>query len=474
MMNFLKLLSNQAINNSQRIAYKIENDCITYGELWKRASEISKKLSLQSSDPVIIYGHKSVNMIVSIISCIMAKRTYIPIETGTPEIRIKKIIKLSSAKLLIKNAPIDIDDIECTTLDSIANNHEHSDEQIVNQNKIAYIIFTSGSTGEPKGVPTSYDNLDNFISWISSIEEMKMLTKAKVLNQASFCFDLSVADIFFSFANGHTLIGLSKQAQKNYTDIFNVIKREKINFIVMTPSFGKLLMLDHDFNSENYKELQCMYFCGEPLEPMMAKKLKKRFPDSDIINAYGPTEATSAVSAIAVTEDMLDKDYLPVGNINTSACEIKIENGEIILKGKSVFGGYLGNVSGGYFTENEVNCYKTGDCGYIKDDMLFCRGRKDNQVKYMGYRIELGDIESNLLKIDGVSQATVIAKYKSDCKTVKMIKAFIVVENNKEVSIIKSELSKLVPEYMIPKIITILDEMPLNEHGKIDRKSLEA
>ena len=104
--------------------------------------------------------------------------------------------------------------------------------------------------------------------------------------------------------------------------------------------------------------------------------------------------------------------------------------GEIVLKGKSVSPGYLGSLAGGFFSENGLQCYRTGDLGYICDGILFCTGRKDSQVKYNGYRIELMDIENNIISIPGVQECAVIAKY-TESNTVKTIKAFVTAETKK-------------------------------------------
>ena len=472
MMKLLQQILNVAKKFPKRKAYIINDEYITYEKLVQRAYGLSLNLKIQGNGAVIIFGHKSVDMIVSIIACLMAKRAYIPMESFTPVDRIKKIINLSNAQLVIANESISLDNIECLDINGLSRKYSLEKERI-NDNNIAYIIFTSGSTGEPKGVPISYDNLDNFINWISNIDVLKDERELNVLNQASFSFDLSVADIYFSLNNGHTLVGLDKSTQQDYNKIFEIIKNHKINFAVMTPSFIKMLMLNGDFISENYPCLKCIYFCGEPLEVSTVKKLKNRFPNINVINAYGPTEATSAVSSVTVDDNMLERENLPVGEMGKSACRICIEDDEIVLKGKSVFGGYLGEVVGGYFESDGEDCYKTGDLGYIENNFLYCRGRKDNQIKYMGYRIELGDIESNLQKIDGVDNAVVVAKYKGNTKIVKTIKAYISSDDNLDIFYVKNELSKLVPSYMIPKSIIKINEIPLTKNGKVDRRRLE-
>ena len=306
-----------AKKNKEKIVYKIENDEITYGELLKRAEELAKSLENQGISPVIIYGHKQINMLVSIVACLIAKRAYIPVDTYMPKERICEIIKLSNANLIIKNEEIEINTIECLSIEEINKKYNSITKKNENKNEIAYIIFTSGSTGAPKGVPISYSNLENFIRWISNLDGLKENENITVLNQANFSFDLSVADIYYTLFNGHTLVGLKNT--DNYEKILEIIKNKNINLMVVTPTFIKLLLLDNSFNSKNLPSLKCIYFCGETLEVQTVKKIRERFENIKIINAYGPTEATSAVSAVIVDDKMLEKEYLPVRNIKYSS-----------------------------------------------------------------------------------------------------------------------------------------------------------
>jgi len=457
--------------NSDKIAYIINNEKITYNELLKKSLSISNLLKKQGNAPIIIYGHKSVDMVISIISCLLAKRTYIPVDIHTPISRMQKIIDMTNASLIIKNEEIDITfDIENIALNEL-NKYENHQEKLI-ENEIAYMIFTSGSTGEPKGVPISYSNLNNFISWISNFNVLSNYSNIVVMNQASFSFDLSVADFYYSLINGHTLVALDKDSQNDYNKIFQVIKKNKVNLIVATPTFMKLCIINPFFNKTNFPFINCTYLCGERLEKELVEKMLNSFPNLNIINAYGPTEATSAISAILIDKNMLLKEeILPVGVVDDLATELTIHDDEIILKGNSVFSGYLNNHIGGYYKEDGKNCYKTGDIGYIKDKKIYCCGRKDRQIKYKGYRIELDEIETSMYSIDGIKECAVIAKYDNN-KAVKLIKAFVVLDDKKDVDYVKLQLKELIPEYMIPKIIKKIEKMPINKNGKIDRKLL--
>ncbi len=450
-----------------KIAYKVKENSITYNELWNQANGYAQLLKKQGTSPVIIYGNKNVDIVVSILACIIADRPYVPVGLCTPLYRVQQIIDITNSSLILSENKLSLNNADCIDLEGLKKYENVPIKE--NKNDIVYIIFTSGSTGIPKGVAISKTNLNNFINWISNLKPLCDYKDIRVLNQASFSFDLSVADLYYSLCNGHTLIALDNDIQEEYNEIFSIMA--EIDVAVMTPTFMKLCLLNHDFNSKKYPDFRCVYFCGERLEVKTVKKLYDAFPNLKVMNAYGPTEATSAVSAILITKEMANTlQLLPVGEAENFATDIEIIDDEIVLKGESVFGGYLSNDSGGYYKENDVNCFRTNDIGYIENGKLYCKGRKDTQIKYKGYRIELSDIENNINLIDGVKDCIVVAK--GDDSIVKTIKAFVVADNIRDVNDIKLEIKKYIPAYMVPKTIQIIDKLPINQNGKIDRKRL--
>ena len=459
----LEMIDLNILNNySNRLAYIYQDKSITYQELMDKSSEICKYLKRQGTSPVIIYGHKSIDMIILMFACLKAKRPYVPVDIFTPQKRMESIINMTQATLCVTTEKLPFSlSIECRDI-----NHLNDLEPALEKepSEVAYIIFTSGSTGIPKGVPILRSNLKNFIDWISNITPLKDYKEnMKVLNQASFSFDLSVADIYYSLFNGHTLVAIDKKMQDDFNSMFEVIQKEQVNIIVGTPTFIKYCMLSEEFHQKNYPFLKCIYCCGEVLDVSLVKKIWTKFPDIEIINAYGPTEATSAISAIKITKEMLD-NTLPVGDMNNSATNIEVIDNEIVLSGPSVFQGYLN-------TEEKVTLYHTGDIGEIKDGKLYCYGRKDYQVKYNGYRLELKEIENVIKQIFPDADVCTVAK-KNNLGQVKFIQAFIVMKNISEEDV-KEQLKKYLPSYMIPKKIIFLEQLPVNEHGKIDRGALE-
>lgn len=463
---FQKELRKKLSSYGDEYFYIINDEVITYKDLYERALSLSLYLQ-NDSCPVFVYGHKSIEMIVSIVGCILAGRCYVPVDIFTPIDRINKIVELSKSTLFINNSFKNID-LDIEVISNI--NNLPSREKCVNDNEYCYMIFTSGSTGMPKGVPISYRNLYNFIEWISNIEGFEF-ENCNVLNQASFSFDLSVTDFYYALFNGHTLVGSEKSLQDDLGLFLDYVNDNKIDIMVITPTFMKYLLLDKGFGEENYPALKSIYFCGEVLDVDLVKKIYDRFPNIKVINAYGPTEATSAVSSIVVTKDMLNFERLPVGEISKCNNDIVICDKEIVIKGKSVFSGYLGDIVGGHFLEGDIDCYKTGDLGIIENDYLYCLGRNDNQIKLNGYRIELEEIEKVINSIIGVNNCCVVAK-KDKTGKVKYLKAYVC--GDVLLDKINSILSSKVPSYMVPKFIEIVSSLPVNNNGKLDRKKIES
>ncbi|MBQ8192728.1 MAG: AMP-binding protein [Bacilli bacterium] len=459
-------------NGDNNLFYKLDNEEITYRESYNRVLRLSNNLKKQGNSPIIIYGDKSVNTVIAILSCVVSKRCYIPIYKCTPIHRIKDIIKKTNTSLIISEDKLEVSDIEVLSVGQINNKYKDINTYYENDNKYAYVMFTSGSTGTAKGVPISYDNLNNFINWITNLEEFSDCNDINVLSQASFSFDLSVMDLYFSIYKNNSIIGITSENKSNLSIMYDVIKKNNINFLILTPTLVKLLLVDNYFNSSNFDSIEYMFFCGECLEVETVRKIREKFKNVIIINAYGPTEATCCVTLLEIEDYMLKEEYLPVGKLSNNAVDISIDNNEIVLKGKSVFDGYLDINSDNCYKEFDVSCYKTGDVGVIDGEYLYCKGRIDNQIKYMGYRIELGDIENNLLKIDGVKDAVVICKYKEKTNIVKLIKAFVTTTKKINVEYIREKLFELIPSYMIPKVIEIIDNIPVNDNGKYDRKRL--
>lgn len=243
----------------------------------------------------------------------------------------------------------------------------------------------------------------------------------RFLNQAPFSFDLSVMDVYTCIACGGTLYTLEKEVQSDYRRMFDIMKGSGIKVWVSPPSFADICLADKAFSQELLPNLLTFLFCGETLTNKTALQLLERFPKASVINTYGPTESTVALTNIKVDKGMAETvSPLPVG---------KVKQGSFI---------------------------EIWDAGYLKDGLLYYNGRIDLQIKLHGYRIELEDIEQNILKIKDVEQAVVTPNHKDgkvSSLTAHLVYRGDISDNRAAAKRLKEQIKDYLPDYMVPKKI---------------------
>lgn len=501
-MNLIDIIDQYGIDTTN-IAHIYRDSFLTYKDLKEKSDALACFLIEKYKDdktPIVVLGHKQHLMLVCFLACVKSGHSYIPIDSSLPVERIKDIINDSKSKLIfsVENLSTAFNDIEILNEENINNyiskyNYKKpSKDYMVQKDDVYYIIYTSGSTGKPKGVQITLGNLESFVKWSKDLCSLN--NKAIFMNQAPFSFDLSVMDLYTSLYTGSALFSIDKMMIKNFRELFSYLKKSNINIWVSTPSFAEMCLADTSFNKELIPGLSLMLFCGETLTNSCVEKLSERFPDIKIINTYGPTECTVAVTAIEVTRELNNTvSPLPVGKVKGD-CEILIVDeeknavqnegkGEIVIVGESVSPGYYNNkmMTDKSFFKVNVNgemkrAYRTGDAGYLKNGMLYYCGRIDFQVKLNGYRIEIEDIENNLRKIDFINNGVVIPVFKEN--KIQYLAAAVTLNKKTEeknlafIMKIKKELGEYIPEYMIPRKIVIKDSLPTTSNGKINRRLL--
>lgn len=489
--------------DTDRVALVCDEESMTYKELDMISEAVAGfilKEFKEDRTPIVLYGNKENFMMVVMMAALKAGRAYVPIDISYPKERVEAIISEVHPKVLFDfsdgNEFNGVKVLKKADIETI--NKEYKDYIVdrkiwVKDDENAYILFTSGSTGKPKGVQISSNNLDNFVHWIA--EYLKLDESQEVfMNQAAYSFDLSVTSIYPGLCYGKTLHGFSNRTLSNLKNMFENIRKSNINLWVSTPSFAGMCVVEDGFNSEILQNLKAMVFVGEVLPKTLCEELLNRFPNTRIVNGYGPTEATVAVSINDMDKSILSKEgSLPIGYpmktsvvkiCDENSCQVKDgEKGEIIIVGPSVSKGYFNNEektkeSFFYDDYNGTKCraYKTGDLGYYDNGNLYYCGRKDFQIKLNGYRIEIEDIENNLIKVPNVKNAAVVPINKDD--KIAYLTAFVELKEDNGLSglkngiEIKKKLGTLIPSYMVPRNIKIVKMFPTNINGKIDRKKL--
>lgn len=448
------------------------------------------KLGLPRGHPVLIRGHKEADMVVSMVACMMLDHPYIPLDLVVPEDRVRRILAITGAQLVIDCSEVpltyEVSMIAPGARDVLAKADPTKGIPYRPEDPIRYIIFTSGSTGEPKGVRITREAVGAFLRWMSS--DFGFGARDVFINQAPFSFDLSVYELFTSLHIGGTLLLNDADTAKDSQRFLDRLTRYGGSVWVSTPTFAYLYLTEPAFTGEQVASVHSFLFCGEALPKMTAQRLLDRFPASRVLNTYGPTEATVATSLIDVTREALRKyPDMPVGypkrectlrcTTPGSADATKEAPGEIEIIGPHVSIGYLNNdaLNAEKFIEVEgQRAFRTGDYGWFQDGILFFNGRRDEQVKLNGFRIELGDITAQMLTVPGVADAIAVPLKAEE--TVKRIIGFVRPVPGTDAALlrplIEDRLRKELPAYMVPADISFVDAFPVNSSHKTDRKAL--
>lgn len=471
---------------SEKFAVIGENISLSWNEFKTAVEYVSDFLTsdteLIRELPVIIYGHKNAEMVVAIYACMHARIPYIPIDEVYPRNRLERIAEISGAQRIINCSGKERVDVNGVT--EIVYSH---DEPLMIEKKdfvpnpvkflsvtdpLVYIIFTSGSTGEPKGVQISNEAILSFTRWMTS--DFGFTSNDVFANIAVFSFDLSVFELMTFGALGSTLLLNGKNTLEKPDEFLLRLANYKASVWVSTPSF--CLMYARETFAEIEKNIAVFLFCGEVLPHALAASLKQLYPNSKVINTYGPTEATVATSLVEIDADILDKyPLLPVG-FPKRECEITIEENEIVIHGPHVSLGYLNRPDLNevkFGLRDNTRFFKTGDLGYLEDGMLFCRGRNDDQIKLRGFRIELNEITAKIDALSFIEKSATIALKRNE--EVKKIVALVTLKDEVDFDVkaaVFQSLKASLPEYMIPSDIKVIDEIPLNQNGKADRNQL--
>ena len=490
---FLEQFSQQVKQKGDDIALVFAQENLTYAELDKRSNQLAHYLLGQGVDADSIIGLKierSIDMVVGLFGILKSGAAYLPLEIGYPESRLNSMLEDSDAHLVLTESHI--------TQQSLTSFSEAPIglPQILPEQR-AYLIYTSGSTGIPKGVMISHENMKNFIT---AMKGMLQSEQKNWLAVTGISFDISVLEIFGTLVNGYKVVIAPDQkldkAQLAKGDveepeitesIADLIERHSISHLQCTPSFA-LMNLTEQAKAEQLSSLTKLFIGGEALPVALVEKLKAK-SDAQIINMYGPTEATVWSTSYPV---LANDSKISIGKpLSGYQCFVLGMNktqqpvgcpGELFIAGKALSQGYFNRseLTEEKFIENTVSgnglMYATGDrvC-WNRNGQLEFLGRVDSQVKLRGFRIEPGEIEHHLNQFSGVNASAVVLREinPGDQRLVAYIESTAPVNDIDELSVkLEDFLSETLPNHMVPGIFVLLDQLPKTLNGKINRKLL--
>ncbi len=487
---------------------------LTYRELNEQSGQLAGLLTekgVLAYDIVGLKMDRSIDLIIGILSILKAGGAYMPIDPDYPQKRIDYMLKDSGAKITVGNRHACSEELNCQL--SIVNcellmseppaSFHHSSFIIHHSSQLAYIIYTSGTTGKPKGILTTHRNV---IRVVRDTNYVDLKSSDRILQLSNFAFDGSVFDIFGALLNGALLVMTAKENVPDAHRLTFIIAREQITvFFLTTALFNAIVDIDLDCLSAVRKIL----FGGEQISISHSRRALQRFGQDRIVHVYGPTETTVYATFYNINTIDDRRETIPIGRPISNTTAYILDScfqlvplgvaGELFIGGDGTARGYLNNpeLTAEKFilpsatrnpfekglldfpkllsnhrsplTIHHSPLYRTGDLARrLSDGAIEFLGRSDNQVKIRGFRIEPGEIERQLLNHPSVREAVVMVRKNNSGE--KYLCAYVA--SRTDAATLRDYLSRQLPSYMIPTHIILLQELPLNPNGKVDKRAL--
>jgi len=488
------LIAERAAQIPDNVAVVFENRSLTFKQVNEAANKLAAHLltfNIKTGDIIGLSIDRSPEMVIALLAILKTGAAYVPLDPEYPKDRVEFMMDDSSAKILLTSKKLKGHFISSAqevliedAIDKFDNYSSADPETVVTGDDLAYVLFTSGSTGKPKGVQIKHHNLVNFL--LSMQKEPGLKASDNLLAVTTISFDIAGLEMFLPLLTGAKLIITDAITAKDGRALIDLVADHQITVMQATPYTWRV-MLEAGWETKFPLRILCG---GEALPKDLINKLIARC--SELWNMYGPTETTVWSTVKHITSDEDISIGKPIDNTQVYILDEKLNNftdgtiGEIYIGGDGVAKGYLNRpeLTNERFVDDvfsgipESKMYRTGDLGKIREDgEIVCLGRIDHQVKVRGYRIELEEIEQNLLRQDNVKQAVVIAR--EDTPGNPRLVGYMITIEQKNDNDLRAQfdtwqrgLLDVLPEYMVPDDFVIMETIPITPNGKIDRKAL--
>lgn len=524
MENVYEWLEATASRLPTKVAFTSEDDNgndveVTFGQMYDKSRIIGSLLTRQEDKtPIAVFSARSATTPVLFLSVVYSGRAYAPIDVSMPTARIGKILDNLKPSIILCDAQsfesfnkiaddlnvdnsatvyvIDFDNNTFTVYEggeyaSSTDKGTLSDELIVDKISVKgsdplYIIHTSGSSGRPKGVLTSHESLINYINSYAKV--MMIDEDDRFGNQSPLDYIAAIRDIYLPLKFGASAFIIPKKYFMDPNALFTYLNDKKITAVGWSVSALTVPLSLGAFEEVKLNTLAKVCFSGSVMPCSALKVWQDNLPETHFVNQYGPTETTASCTYYVVDHVVDDNEILPIGtaydgydvfltDIEDDSKVIVDEDvkGQICVAGISLAIGYYNDperTNDSFVTRklsdgSTKRIYKTGDIGSIKGGILEFHGRLDRQIKHMGHRVELDEVEHAANSVDNVAESCCVYNKAKE----SLILFYSGETDKKEVSL---ELRKLIPGFMVPRKIKKLDVLPKLPNGKIDVKKLEA
>jgi len=493
-----------------RPALVMPGSVVSYAQLDERVNRLAVELrarGIARRSVVAVVHEKTVDAYAVMLASLKLGAAYVNLDSENPPARLRHILGSAKPALIVGEtiaAPIvaTASELDIPVLDlgigdvgaaiALHDPDEPAGVDLVQGSDPAYIMYTSGSTGVPKGAIMTHANVLNFAAWVR--ERFEITVDDVLTNVNPMYFDNSVFDFYGAMLNGASLAPIPRDTLSDPAAIVARVEEARCTVWFSVPSLLVYLSTMKLLTGERLAGVRTFVFGGEGFpKPELRKFFAAYRSRAVLVNVYGPTECTCICSAWNVgAADLEDETGLvtlgPVTNnfsmlvLNGDSAVAPGEVGELCLLGPQVGLGYVNDPvrTAAAFVANPLNprwnerMYRTGDLVRLGEDgaRLDFVGRKDNQIKHMGYRIELEEIEAALNRLDGVVQSAVLQK--TGRRDQKMLIAYVAASAETTEETLRTGLQTFLPPYMIPQRFDIRATLPKNANGKIDRVALAA
>ena len=508
--NLAHLLDEVLVEHAAKPALRYAEADHTFYELGGWVDSLAALLlskGLRRGDVIAIGHDKHALSYALMLAAIRLGVAYVNIDVASPIARTSRILQVSAPSLLFYDDlayQADMTELATTqgcelllldpsslpTASEADRERQRQCSRQVDGATIAYIMFTSGSTGVPKGVAVTHQNVLHLIAW--GHERFDITGLDNFVNLSPMYFDNSVFDFYVGLFCGASLSPIHRSLLSKPYELVPYVNARACTIWFSVPSALMYLMAMKAIAPGTLSLLRAIVFGGEGYPKVELKKLYDRFSgQAALVNVYGPTECTCICSAHTLSaDDFLDLDGLPtLGHLNPNfdyrildEDDRDAAEGELCLIGPNVAAGYFNDLertTAAFNTITDANrfmkrMYRTGDLVKVKEvgGRLHFVGRKDNQIKHMGYRIELEEIENALVTLPQVDQAAVV--YQRTQAAYGKLVAYVACTSEVDDKDLLQGLGQLLPDYMLPARLIVMPHLPKNPNGKVDRQQLRA